>query len=229
MTTYTTPLDVLEFPRLSMYTAAPGVERERSSLGWSLLNSNPRCTVWTRVDDKEKGPIQAGIGVEALQAIYDEAMRIFSNETVVDTFVADTAKRDEQSNNFEKVVTSTLALGRGDDGLCFIGLKSSDPSRPEIIFQFKGYEYHPFRRKSGAISESEMSSIHARAYMHALKSALLENPRGQTQEERKAAAERRKAARDAKGKGGGSYQQRPQAASAAPKFGDSDFLDTVSF
>lgn len=234
MTTYSTPLDILEFPRLTLFTQAPGTERDRSSFGFSLMNGGPRFTTWTRVDDKEKGPIAAGIGIEALKAVIIEARRVWSLEKPIqDISAIDTLKRDEESATFDKVVSSTLVIGRDQDGICFIGLKSADTSRPEIIFHFKGLEYHPFRRKSGPIPEDEMSAIHANGWLSALEAIVNANVKGQTPEERKAQSERWKAQREAR-KGGskGGYNnnnnfQSQSTPSKAPS--DSDFLDTISF
>lgn len=234
MTTQFQQMDSLEFPRLSLYVPAPGTERERSSLGWSLFNGNPRCTVWTRIDDTEevngrkKGPISAGIGAEALEAVYTEAMRIFGNPDLVDTYACDvmtTPKGDSNTVSYEKVLGATLIIGRGDDGICFIGLKSADSSRPQLTFHFNAFDWHPMRRKSGPIPDKEMSTIHARAYFEHLKKCLLDSPRGQTREELKAISDRRKAAREARQgnrQGGGNFQSRP----AAPK---AEFTDTGGF
>lgn len=213
-------VDSLDFQRLSLYTPAPGVEKERSSMNWSMFMGNPRCTVWTRVDDdvmlptgKKKGPIAAGIGQEALEGIVEQALKLFSEEGRIDTIIADTVinpTREDGSKSYDKVVNSSFVFGRGEDGVCFVGLKSADGDRPEIIFYFKGFEWHPLRRKSGPFTESELSSIQARAWFKHLEKACLNTVRGVTPEERKANAERRKAAREGR-KPAYNNQSRPSA------------------
>lgn len=219
MSDFQTPIDALEFPRATLYTPAPGVENERASFGWSLFNGNPRITVWTRVDDKEKGPISAGIGHEALEAIFDQAEQIFGTPGLIDTIAADTMippKRDDGNEARQKVLGSTFYFGRGENGMCFFTLKSGDADRPEIVFEFRAFEWHPMRRKSKPYTEEEMSSIHALAIVRYLRKALFGNIKGQTREERRAQAEARKAAREARFGGnrsnGGNFNSTPKPA-----------------
>lgn len=222
MAEFDKPLDVLEYPRLSLYTPAPGVDKERASIGWSTLNNMPRCTVWTRSDDKERGPIFGSYGQEALQGFVHEVMKILASNTA-DSVAFDYLRNPEQGS-YDKVLNSTLIAGRGEDGMCYIGLKSADEARPKIIFTFRGYEWHPMRLKSRPYTQEEMSTIHCRAYFKLLETSLLSTVKGQTIEERKALAERRQARRGGSGGGGGgnSYQQKPKPAQT---FTDTGFGD----
>lgn len=227
MSDFKTPMDILEFPRLSLYTPTPGMDKERSSFGVSLLNKNPRFTVWTRIDDKENGPIAAGIGPEALEGFVDMCMDIVNNPDMIDAIAFDTCKPDPDSTQFAKVVSSTLTFGRGEDGLCFIGLRSADSTRPVLVFQFRAFEWHPFRRKSKPYTESEMSTIHAKAWLTNMSKSVLSAPAGQTPEQRKALAEQRKARRN--GGGGGYDKPTPKPATYAPTGGFDGGSDSYSF
>lgn len=198
MSDFALPLDVLEFPRATLYTQAPGVENERASFGWSLLNGNPRITVWTRVDDKEKGPITGGIGPEVIEGIFDQIEALFADQDRVDVLGFDClvqAKRDDGQMTRDKKLAATFYAGRGEDGLCFFSMKSADTDRPEIIFQFRAFEWHPMRRRSKPLSDAEISMIHGVSMVKYLRKALSTGIRGQTREERKAISEARKARR----------------------------------
>lgn len=219
--------ETLEFPRASSYTPAPGKEKERSSINWSLFNGNPRITVWTRVDDdkivngKKQGPISAGIGHEYIEGILGAAINLYKSGEV-DILIYDNMinpKMEDGSISYEKVVGSSLIFGRGEDGICYYGLKSADESRPVIMFQFNGFEWHVPRRRNTPFSKEELSTIHAVSMMTYIKEAMMSGIRGQTPEERKAVAERRKAARS-----GGQQSNKSSSATTVVASGfDADF------
>lgn len=228
MSDFKPTFETLEFPRASSYTPAPGKEKERSSIGWSLFNGNPRITVWTRVDDdkivngKKQGPISAGIGHEYIEGVLGAAIELYKSGDV-DVLIYDNMinpKMDDGSISYEKTVGSSLIFGRGEDGICYYGLKSADESRPVIMFQFNGFEWHVPRRRSAPLTKEELSTIHAVSMMTYIKEAMLSGIRGQTPEERKAISERRKAARN----GGQVQSNKPSAATTAVAGGfDADF------
>lgn len=219
MADFNKPLDILNYPRLSLFTPAPGVDKERATLEWGTLNGMPRCTLWTRSDDKERGPIFASIGHEALAAFYRESLRIFSSGEV-ETLGFD-YMRPAGEGSYEKVVHSTINIGRGDDGICFIGLKSADEARPKIIFSFRGFDWHPMRRKNKPFTQEEISTAHALGWLECFRVCLLSHIKGQTPEERKELAERRKAAREGRGGGNRSGQQSYQSHKPKQSFTDS--------
>lgn len=218
MSTFDNSFTVIEYPRLTMFIETPGVENSRSSFNVSVLNDNPQFSVWTRIDDdvlkedgKKRGPIQAGIGREALEGIIEQATRIFADDKIIDSFAADTyikPKLPDGSYSREKVLNTTYTIGRGADGICYHSLTSADTARPQLVFYFRGFEWHPFRRKSAPFTPEELSSIQARAWIRNLEKSVLFNVKGQTPEERKAVSERRKAARSG-GKGGQNYTPKP--------------------
>ncbi len=211
--TQNSDFQIHEFPWASLYTPTPGKDRERSSLNWSILNGNPRVTVWTRIDDEEvakgkkKGPIQAGFGQAIIMDVLDEAESFFETDAV-DTLAWDNsvnAKSETEQSGFEKVIGTTLIIGRQEDGLCYIGLKSADTSRPELMFYFKGFDWHNPRRKSSPVTDAERSKRHALATIRYLRSSIQNHMRGQTPEERRAQSEARKARRE--GNSGGYKKQ----------------------
>lgn len=217
-----------EFPRASSYTQAPGKEKERASINWSLFNDNPRVTVWTRIDDdkmvngKKQGPIQAGIGHEVLGDMLDMVIKFYLSGKV-DVLAFDNMinpSQEDGTKSFEKVIGSTLVFGRGEDGICYYGLTSADESRPVIMFFFRGFEWHIPRRRSTPFTEVELSTIHAVGMMNYIRAAMMTGIRGQTPEERKAISERRKAARDSKG---GGFAKKPQAQQTVTAGFDEDF------
>lgn len=216
----TSDFKVQEFPWASLYIPTPGKDRERSSFMWSALNRNPRATVWTRIDDEEvvdgkkKGPIQVGFGHAVIMDILDEAEAFFRSEDqdilAWDNMVS--AKDANSQTGYEKTIGSTLIMGRLEDGICFIGLKSADKSRPELTFHFRGFDWHVPRRKNMPVTEAEKSKRHAIATIRYLRTAFSNMMDGQTPEERKAQAEARKARRE-----GGGYRPRQNGQSNAPK------------
>lgn len=200
---FSTPLNVIEFPRATLFVQAPGMENDRSSMNFSMLNENPRITVWTRVDDKDKGPIQAGIGQEYIKGIFGQIKTFFESD-IVDTLAFDNLKPSEGEDGRpgERVIRSTFMAGRDEEGLCFYSLTSSDDSRPKIIFPFRGMEWHKPRRRSTPFSPRELSTIHAVSWTDYIERCFNGQIKGQTPEERKAISEARKARR-----GGGSYNR----------------------
>ena len=200
MSDFKTPLNIVEFPRLSLFEPVPGGTWQRSTFGWSLFNGSPQATTWTRVEgDKDKGRINAGIGLEALEGFVAECFEIIDNGGKPDVVSFDTLvpnKRDDGSDSRDRAVASTLSFGRNEEGFCYIGLRSADPDRPQIVFHYRGFEWHPMRRKSKTLTDQDMSTIQARAYFKHLERAILSNVKGQTPEERQAIAEYRKAKRE---------------------------------
>lgn len=227
MSDFTTSFpETLEFPRASSYTPAPGKDKERSSINWSIWNGNVQCKVWTRVDDdkvvngKKQGPIQAGFGGEVLEAILEGAIKFWLSG-VTDTIIWDNIgrpKNPDGSSSFERVVQSHFVYGRGEDGLCYYGLRSADESRPVIIFKFEGPEWHKPRRKSGSFSSDELSTMQAVSTFRYILNVTMNAQKGQTPEERKAAAERRKSNNSSNG--GGSYNKKPAETSMSSGFDD---------
>lgn len=219
MSDFKTPLNVLEFPRLSLFEPVPGGTWQRSTFGWSLLNDNPQATTWTRIEgDKDKGRINAGIGYEALEGFVATCFEIIDNGGQPDAVSFDTLvpnQRDDGSNTRDRAVASTLTFGRNAEGFCYIGLKSADPDRPQIVFHYRGFEWHPMRQKSKTLTDQDMSTIQARAYFKHLEKAILYSVKGQTPEERKAAAEARKAKREGRKP---TYSNQPAAAAAKPSY-----------
>lgn len=213
-----------------MYTPAPGKENERASSDWSVFNDSPRLTVWTRVDDAEitatgkaKGPISVSIGYEVFEDLADEIIKFYQSG-VKDVRGVENMGRPKNldgTSNFEKVHQSTLIYGRGEDGICYYGLQSTDESRPVIMFKFSGFEWHKPKRRGGSFTEEELSTIHAVGMWKYIKSAMLSGIRGQSPEERKAQAERWKARREGRPANGGGGNSRPKpAADMSSGFGD---------
>lgn len=224
MADFNKPLDIMNYPRLSLFTPAPGVDKERAAFEVGTLNGMPRFTTWTRSDDKERGPIYASFGQEALMATIAQ-MHAILDAGVPDAFGADYLKTMGEGS-YDKQLHSTLNFGRGDDGICYIGLKAADEARPKIMFYFRGFEWHPFRRKNKPFTPEELSTIHARAWLNLLKASILSNIKGQTPEERRELAERRKAMREARGGGGGGNRGYGQQQQQKPQ---KSFTDTGSF
>lgn len=231
----TSDFQVYEFPWASLYIPTPGKDRERSSLNWGMLNGNPRVTVWTRIDDEElnkgkkKGPIQAGFGQAIIMDVLDEAEKFFESDAV-DMLAWDnsiSAKSETEQTGYEKVVGTTLVLGRQEDGMCFIGLKAADGSRPELTFYFRGFDWHTPRRKSQPVTDAEKSKRHALATIRYLKQSFVNHMRGQTPEERKAQADARKARRE----GGGQYRKpgQPQQQNKPQMVSTGGFDDSYTF
>lgn len=226
----TTDFKVREFPWASLYVQTPGKDRERSSFMWSTLNNNPRATVWTRIDDEElvngkkKGPIQVGFGHAVIMDILDQAEEFFRSDEQ-DILAWDnmtSAKNENEQTGYEKTIGSTLIVGRLEDGICFIGLKSADKSRPELTFHFRGFDWHIPRRKNNPVTDAEKSKRHAIATMRYLRVAFTNLMDGQTPEERKAQAEARKARRE------GGY--RPRAQNPKPQMAStSGFTEDFEF
>lgn len=212
---------VQEFPWASLYIQTPGKDRERSSCMWSSLNKNPRLTIWTRIDDEEivngkkKGPIQVGFGHAVILDVLDEAEKFFLSDDI-DILAWDnkvSAKSETEQTGYEKVIGTTLIMGRQEDGMCFMGLKSADKTRPELTFYFRGFDWHEPRRKNTPVTDAEKSKRHAIATVRYLRTAFSNLMDGQTPEERRAQADARKARRE----GGGGGYRKPQNSQPKPQ------------
>lgn len=229
MANFDTPLDILDFPRAALFTQAPGSDRDRASFNAGMFNNNPRFTVWTRVAEdmagRKKGKIDAGIGILAMRAILDQMEAIFSGPaggrndagTLVRNRDEDTG--DQAPGNH---LGSVLYFGKSKEGICWVSLwDAEDDTRPRIVFQFTGFEYHPFKDGSGQpFSDVQMSQIHALAWVRYLRDAFTQADKGQTPEQRKAQSEAWKARKNG-GKGSNqSFQSRPKTPASDANFGD---------
>lgn len=219
------PLDVLEFPMASLFTPAPGSDRDRASLNWSILNGNPRISVWTRVQG-EKSPIQGGIGGPAMQALLDDMEDCYlgngRKKRKFDVMTRPKTEDGSTTGEYRKVLACTVKYGIDEeDGLCWIMVESADDSRAKIVFKYRGFEWHPMATDEGALSEPAASRVHALASVRYLRQIFIQHSKGQTQEERKARAEQFKARKNGGQSGGqrSSYQAKPADAMGNFSFG----------
>lgn len=227
MANYDQPLQVLDFPRATMFTQSPGSDKERASLVWSVLNNNPRLTCWTRVaDDKDKGRIQAGIGIVAMLAMLDRMEVVYSGPAGEKEAVDVLGANKDAAGNFidrNKIMTSRVLFGKDADGICWISLVSNDESRPRIAFKFGAFEWHPLRKGNGEeFTATEISQIHALSIVKYLKETFLKHDKGVTPEEKKAASEARQKNFTNRQENRRPAQQRP-AEKPMSDFNESDF------
>lgn len=228
MADYQQPLQVLDFPRASMYTLAPGSDRERASLVWSVLNGNPRLTCWTRVpDDKDKGRIQAGIGITAMLAMLSRMEEIYKgapdDRNAMDVLGAN---KDASGNLIDRtrVMTSRVLFGKNADGICWISLVSADESRPRIVFNFGAFEWHPLRKRNGEeFTASEISQVHALSVVEYLRNSFLKLDKGVTPEEKKAMSESRQKGNTNSQNRTSSYSQQSSSPKIMNEFNENDF------
>lgn len=225
MADYKQPLQVIDFPRATLTTLSPGSDRERATLVWSVLNNNPRLTCWTRVaDDKDKGRIQAGIGIVAMLAMLDRMEAVFTgspNQREAMDVVG--MNKDAQGNLVDrtKIMTSRVLFGKNADGICWISLVSSDDSRPRIVFNYGAFDWHPFRKGNGdEFTAEEISQLHAVSMVRYLRETFLKHDKGVTPEEKKAMSESRQKGTPNRSDNN-SYAPKPKA--------NSDFSDLSDF
>lgn len=195
---------IYEFPRASLFAPAPETERERSSLQWSILNGNPRISVWTRVpsDSAFRGPIAAGFGVTSMEMLLNAMEQIYSgpnNKREAYTVEGFPENSDGEKVNGprQKIIKSTVKYGKDENGICWIAVEDNINDRPKLVFKFVDEFFHHFRIEGQEISESEASQRQAVGIVRYLRTRFAQHDRGVTPEEKKAFSDSRKQGRPA--------------------------------
>lgn len=169
------PKNALDNKKLGM--RAPNATGQYASLQWSLVNNNPRITVYTNDanDTKDYGKISANLDAptffsfltilkKAIDAPIGEKIELPIIEN--SNFIFPGGKRSEKP-----VVVSRLIVGRDEDGTIWISVTAQ--GRPNIKFPFTSPEFHSLIRKNGEkISAGELSAIYASAYHSMLSSVM---------------------------------------------------------
>lgn len=162
-------LNIVEFPTLTIFAPAPGVEGKLSRLVFGLVNDNPRLTVFTNVPDGSgqtdgKGrPRGAMIMVPMnrddlhilLQAVQDTATKPDHGSYV---FEYSTTKATEGGQR-EKFLAAKIAVGRDEDGVIYLAVKSE--GKPSVKFSFELSPYAKINYNGKPVEKNLGSSLAA--------------------------------------------------------------------
>lgn len=226
---FSTPLEILEFPRASLFTPAPETERERASCQFSILNNNPRISVWPRVpSDTIKAPIAAGFGTPSMLRLLDAMEEIYKGPRGTrEACTVEGYPEDENGKggpDRRKIVKSEVIYGRDDEGICWISVVSRQQERPKLIFKYTGDFFHNFRKGDGSdFAPDEASQRHAIGNVRYLRAQYEKHDAGVTPEQKKAFADSRKS-RQGGGQNNNDYAPKPKPSNNNNGFGDEEFL-----
>jgi hypothetical protein len=169
------PKNALDNKKLGM--RAPNAIGKYAALQWSLVNNNPRITVYTNDpnDTKDYGKITAALDaptffafLNGLKKAVDTPSSEKFEQLIIENsnFIFPGGKRSEKP-----VVVSRLIVGRDDDGTVWISVTAQ--GRPNIKFPFTTPEFHSLIKKNGdKLDVGEASKIYANAY-HAVLTAVM--------------------------------------------------------
>lgn len=205
---------IMDFQRLSMWTATPGVENKRARLGFGMLDINPRISIFTNnpEDTINKGIITSPMNPETFLAFLNR----------LDTICKGPAGEKEKIECFQgfkdRVKVSDLVFGKDDEGYVWLSIVA--PNRPNIKFTFEMSDWHTLTHSNGAkFTAVECSVLEAQAKIQLLRSVygnyfakILETPRPDYAGMRKNQTQKK----------GGDFQKKPAAATEV-SFEDIDF------
>lgn len=163
-----------ELDKFMMFTPAPGVENQRSSLTWSTFRGNPRITVFTRVpDDTGKGMLQAPMNPTTFLSLMHLLRDVAKGAPGRSFFVEnDTAAKDAEGKpTRERIRLSTTWVGKDKDGFVWLSVRAEN--RPVIAFKFIMSNYHRvFKGDGTALTQEESSSLEALAYAEGVETTI---------------------------------------------------------
>lgn len=183
MSNENTPMNnivTVEIDRLTMYTKAPGTENERASLSWQMVNMgtgygyNPRITVWTRVPNDSKRPIDAALNAHSAEMLLSLIEQVCDAEPgfQAPAITCEVPMKDETTGERMKGyrVVSKVVVGKDKTGVVRIAVISGDPERPQISFKFEtGMMHHLVHKDGSPYDEASCSVLAARAAVRVLR------------------------------------------------------------
>lgn len=141
-TTYNKPIKrtYLDYTKMGMWYNGNGFS---ARLNWSVLNNNPRCTVWFTMTDesgqkvsKQKfvgfGPLEFGVFLRLFRQVIN--FKPTADKREIEQVVT---KNDREGNQ-----EASLAVGKRADGVVYISIRASDVPRAD--FEFQGIRFLTF-------------------------------------------------------------------------------------
>lgn len=157
-----TPVKIVDFARLSLFTPTPGVEGQRSRLSFGTRDGNPRITVFTNDprDTINKGILIAAMNPETFKAFCLLFKQVCESQGEIKHYVECYGSRWENNVKVEnRVLTSTIWFGKDSDGIIWISIVAD--GRPKIRFNFKMSDWHNIYMNGVQIDEATASKLEA--------------------------------------------------------------------
>lgn len=158
-------------------TANPVSGHKRPTFHLYYTSNNPRIDIWTNVDnDMDKGRITVNLNMTALYQLFEVIEKVANDPTpdVLYKMTNENHPWDKQANRRAKeaVVLSTTAVGRDKEGRVWISVLAANPNRPKICFYFGAHQYHKLQRRGEALTDAEISTMAAKAFIKQLRDAI---------------------------------------------------------
>ena len=162
---------VLKGPKMRLQAPCPTAKGKYSQLSIDVWEGNPRIAVRTNDpsdQNNDNGFIRANLNLHNFMIMLEHIESMVKEE-------GRKSVRIECRSGKEQSLVSTVVVGRKEDGRVFIGVKSSDSSRPviEFIFHPIDFTYHPqYAANNEPIDPAKISQISAMAYVRILRSLI---------------------------------------------------------
>jgi hypothetical protein len=165
---------IQELDKFGIYVSAPGEEGKRSRLAWSILNGNPRISVYTNITSDANvnyGIISAPMNPETFYIFMHMLESMCKGENGKNAKIdCNSKKRLENGKYGDMFLLSELYFGKDDNGIMWISVQST--GRPKIKFEIHLSDFHKIYKSDGtAISAGEGSVLQTLAMINALRAA----------------------------------------------------------
>lgn len=161
----------LDNRKLALSTPTPGAQGKFARLDWSIVNANPRVTVYTNDpnDPGEGGRIAGAFDIvgfitwiEKFNWVISDAPNGYKDKVSLKNFrYFGPGKKSERPE-----VISELWFGKDEQGVCWISLLDAlKRERPKIKFEFANNDWYEWHHGDGTpYSKGEISAAFARGY-----------------------------------------------------------------
>lgn len=136
---------MVEIPRYSLFGKPVEGSNRSPRMTWCIYKGNPRVTAFLNNNqDGAKGVISAPMNPDIMTnmlMVLEEMANGQHEKPYVNKCY--TSKRDDSGNtsvSSEKILLSTLTIGRTDNGIIYIGLEAE--GKPKVRFDFGVSDYH---------------------------------------------------------------------------------------
>lgn len=169
----------LDNRKLSLSAKCPSAPGKYSTLIWSLVNNNPRVTVYTNdpadaTPKNDNGRISANMDAPNFFALLELLEQVSNAEGPTrmkienKNFIFPGGKRSEKP-----VVVSELVVGKDDNGIIWISVLAYDKERPKIKFQFLPNEFHNYIERSGEpFNPANLSKLYVKGYINLMRGIM---------------------------------------------------------
>lgn len=165
-----------DLEQYTLWTDTPNRPGFRSRMSFGERNGAPRITVFTNA---EEGPavLVAGFAPVIFELFLNSFKEVIegppSRREIENLQPDPTVKIEKGMNrdNVAKVVKNTLAFGKTEDGIVWIGIQQK--GAPNIAFKILPSHWHVFKKADGsAVTPGEMSVRAALATIESLRRAM---------------------------------------------------------